>query len=207
MRTNHHSKQAIEPFTPTAGAPTDEVVMGAIQKRDPEALGALYDRYGSVLKALIMRIVHNESEAEDLLQEIFIEIWSHAEHFSSRKGKLLGWMVTMARRRAIDRLRKSVAHARAEERLQRETEQQPEAWVHNTTGEDIELSDIRKVLNQTIKGLPEPQQQVVDLAFFQGMSQREIAIHTNIPLGTIKTRLELGLKKIAEGLKHFQHEF
>ena len=116
-----------------AGAPTDLELMQAIQAGDPEALSQLYDRYNGILKALILRVIHNEAEAEDLLQEIFMEIWNQAKNFSAQKGKPLGWMVTLARRRAIDGLRKKQAYTRAGERLQAETEQQPEAWVHNST--------------------------------------------------------------------------
>jgi RNA polymerase sigma-70 factor (ECF subfamily) len=156
------------------GAPSDFELMKGIQAGEPDALSQLYDRYNGILKALILRVIHNEAEADDLLQEIFMEIWNQAKNFSEQKGKPLGWMVTLARRRAIDGLRKKQAYARAEERLQNETEQ--------------------------------AQQQAIDLAFFRGMSQREIAAKTNTPLGTVKTRLELGLKKIYDGLKDLKDE-
>src|SRR5436309_15759627 len=120
-----------------AGEPTDLELMHGIQREDPDALSKLYDRYNGILKALILRVIHNESEADDLLQEIFMEIWNQAKNFSAHKGKPLGWMVTLARRRSIDGLRKKQAYARAEERLQNETEQQPDAWVHNTTEQEI----------------------------------------------------------------------
>ena len=155
---------------------------------------------------MILRVIHNEAEADDLLQEIFMEIWNQAKNFSAQKGKPLGWMVTLARRRAIDGLRKKQAYARAEERLQSETEQQPDAWVHNTTETEISRGDPRELIRKVIASLPLPQQQAVELAFFQGMSQREIAAKTNTPLGTVKTRLELGLKKIYDGLKELRHE-
>ena len=188
------------------GAPSDLALMQAIQAEDPDALAQLYDRYNGILKALILRVVHNEAEADDLLQEIFMEIWNQAKNFSAQKGKPLGWMVTLARRRAIDGLRKKQAYARAEERLQNETEQQPDAWVHNATEEAIVLGDTRDLMRKVIAGLPPAQQQAIDLAFFQGMSQREIAAKTNTPLGTVKTRLELGLKKIYDGLKELRDE-
>jgi len=188
------------------GAPSDLDLMQAIQAEDPDALAQLYDRYNGILKALILRVVHNDAEADDLLQEIFMEIWNQAKNFSAQKGKPLGWMVTLARRRAIDGLRKKQAYARAEERLQNETEQQPDAWVHNATEEAIVLSDTRVLIRKVINGLPPAQQQAIDLAFFNGMSQREIAAKTNTPLGTVKTRLELGLKKIYEGLKELKDE-
>lgn len=203
-------KSRARPFTVTPqlepGAPSDLDLMRGIQAEDPDALSQLYDRYNGILKALILRVIHNEAEADDLLQEIFMEIWNQAKNFSAQKGKPLGWMVTLARRRAIDGLRKKQAYARAEERLQSETEQQPDAWVHNATEEEIMLSDTRSIIRKVIKSLPPAQQQAIDFAFFRGMSQREIAAKTNTPLGTVKTRLELGLKKIYDGLKELKDE-
>jgi RNA polymerase sigma-70 factor, ECF subfamily len=189
------------------GAPSDVDLMLGIQSGDADALSQLYDRYNGIMKALILRIIHNETEADDLLQEVFMEIWKQAKNFSAQKGKPLGWMVTLTRRRAIDALRKKQAYARAEERLQAQPEQQPLAWVQNATENDIEAGDTRALMAKVINSLPEAQQQVIELAFFQGMSQREIAFHTNIPLGTVKTRLELGLKKIYDGLKELRDEF
>ena len=197
--------EASAPLLPP-GAPSDLELMQGIQQGEPDALSELYDRYNGIIKALILRVIHNEAEADDLLQEIFMEIWNQAKNFSAQKGKPLGWMVTLARRRAIDGLRKKQAYARAEERLQSETEQQPEAWVHNTTETEISRGDTRELIRKVIDSLPLAQQEAVELAFFQGMSQREIAAKTNTPLGTVKTRLELGLKKIYDGLKELRHE-
>ena len=189
-----------------SGGPSDLKLMEGIQREDPEALSLLYDRYNGILKALILRVIHNEAEADDLLQEIFMEIWNQAKNFSAQRGKPLGWMVTLARRRAIDGLRKKQAYARAEERLQQETEQQPDAWVHNSTEVEILDGDRRVLIRRVIGVLPPAQQQAIELAFFRGMSQREIAAKTNTPLGTVKTRLELGLKKIYDGLKELRDE-
>jgi RNA polymerase sigma-70 factor, ECF subfamily len=188
------------------GTPSDVDLMIAIQAGGPDALSQLYDRYNGIVKALILRIIHNDAEADDLLQEVFLEIWNQAKNFSAQKGKPLGWMVTLTRRRAIDALRKRQAYARAEERLRAEPERQPLAWVQNSTAKDISSGDTRALMAKVISSLPEAQQQVIDLAFFRGMSQREIAAHTNIPLGTVKTRLELGLKKIYDSLKELKDE-
>ena len=195
---------AAPPLEP--GAPTDLELMNAIQREDPEALSILYDRYNGILKALILRVIHNEAGADELLQEISMKIWNQAKNLSPQKGKPLGWMVTLARRRAIDGLRKKQAYARAGERLQTETEQQPEAWVHNATEEEIAFSDTRVLVRRVIATLPAAQQEAINYAFFRGMSQREIAAKTNTPLGTVKTRLELGLKKIYDGLKELRDE-
>src|SRR5438094_10246479 len=121
------------------GAPTDLQLMHGIQAEDPDALSLLYDRYNGIRKAMILRVIHNEAEADDLLQEICMEIWNQAKNFSSQKGKPLGWMVTLDRRRAIDGLRKKQAYARAEERLQDETEQEPDEWAHNSTADEIDI--------------------------------------------------------------------
>lgn len=202
--------------TPPAGASmdgvaaldiTDEMLMSAIQDGRQEALGILYDRYSGVLMALIMRVLHNELESEDVLQEVFMELWNRADNFSAAKGKPFGWMVTLTRRRAIDRLRKRQAYARAEERLQKETESQPEAWVDNEIESDIITADVRELLGRVLENLPPAQKQAVEMAYYKGMSQREIAAKTGIPLGTIKTRLELGLKKISEALRPYSEEF
>ncbi len=189
------------------GDPTDVELMRGLQAQDPEALSQIYDRYNGILKALILRVIHNEAEAEDLLQEVFLEIWSQAKNFSSKKGKPLGWMVTLARRRAIDGLRKKKAYVRAEERLQAESERQPGAWMQNVTEAAIHSGDARLLMGRVLSSLPEAQRATVELAFFYGMSQREIAANTNTPLGTVKTRLELGLKKIYDALKELRHEF
>lgn len=185
---------------------TDEQLMAMLQQRDPVALEYLYDRHAAIVKSLGMKVVHNEAEAEDLLQEIFMEIWNRAAGYDPAKGKPLGWIVTLARRRAIDRLRKCQSHCRAEDRLRDEVEQQPDSWTTDPE-EDFVMADIRETLRGVLKTLPEAQQQAINLAFYQGMSQREIAAHTGIPLGTIKTRLELGLKKLTIALKDYADEF
>src|SRR4051812_34587310 len=141
------------------GAPSDLELMLGIQNEDPDALSQLYDRYSGIIKALILRVIHNDAEADDLLQEIFMEIWNQAKNFSAQKGKPLGWMVTLARRRSIDGLRKKQAYARAEERLQNETEQQPDAWVLNTTEAEINMGDRRILIRRVIDSLPLPQQE------------------------------------------------
>jgi RNA polymerase sigma-70 factor (ECF subfamily) len=185
---------------------TDEQLMVMIQQRDPAGLELLYDRHASIVMSLGMKVVHNEAEAEDLLQEIFMEIWNRAASYDPVKGKPLGWIVTLARRRAIDRLRKCQSHCRAEDRLRDEVEQQPGAWTTDPE-EDFVMADIRENLIKLIETLPVAQQQAIELAFYKGMSQREIAAHTGIPLGTVKTRIELGLKKLTVALKDYAGEF
>ncbi len=189
------------PQAECGSAAEDAALMRAIAARDPDALSALYDRYSSILKALIIRVIHDEAEADDLLQEIFMQIWRQAKNYSQKKGQALGWIVTLTRRRAIDRLRKRQAYHRVTERLEFETEHQPDSWLHNRIDDDILQDDLRNFLRRRIEALPTLQRQAIDLAFFKGMSQREIAIYTDTPLGTIKTRLELGLRKLYDSIR------
>ena len=187
-------------------APDDAALMGAIASRNPDALSLLYDRYSGILKALIIRVIHDDAEADDLLQEIFMQIWRQAAHYSPGKGQALGWIVTLTRRRAIDRLRKRQAYHRITERFELEAERQPASWVHSRIDDDIFNDDLRQFLSARIENLPQLQRQAINLAFFQGMSQREIAEHTHAPLGTVKTRLELALRKLHDSIRALKNK-
>lgn len=197
----HLVKDIALPQPDPAPAIEDSSLMCAIANRDPDALSALYDRYSGILKALIIRVVHDEAEADNLLQEIFMQIWRQAKNYSQKKGQALGWIVTLTRRRAIDRLRKRQAYHRVTERLELETENQPDSWLHNRIDDNILQDDLGQFLRRRIEALPLLQRQAIDLAFFKGMSQREIAVQTGTPLGTIKTRLELGLRKLYDSVR------
>lgn len=179
---------------------SDETLLVAVSHGDDAALGILHRRHCAHLKAIVLRVIHDDGLADDLVQEIFLEVWRLADRYSPAKGLALGWLITLARRRAIDRLRKLQAYGRAEERLQKEVQQEPEMTRHDVD-RDLAANDLRKVIRDILVTLPPAQQQAVDLAFYKGMSQREIAAHTKIPLGTIKTRLELGVRKIGNALR------
>lgn len=189
-------------------AVSDEVLMTNVASGDAEALEALFDRHAGVIKSVIFKIIHNEAEAEDVLMEVFHEAWNGAAKYSAAKGKALGWLVTMARRRGIDRLRKRQSYSRATDRLQVEVEHDPEAWISGRNPEgDGEKADIRAFIKSKLLELPQFQREAIELAFYKGMSQREIAAHTGIPLGTIKTRIELGLKKLSLSLEVLAEDF
>ena len=175
---------------------SDEALMKAITARKQLALRELYNRYGKTLKAVVTHVVHEEAEADDVLQEIFLQIWKDASHYSPQAGKPLGWVVTLARRRAIDRLRRRQAYCRAKDRFETHIEQQPEAWKNNRIDGDLIRADLRRFLNRQLETLPEYQREAIELSFFEGLSHREIAARTGTPLGTVKTRLELGLRKL-----------
>ena len=190
-----------------AALASDEALMEAITDHRPEALDEFYSRHGSRLKSVIGNVVHEEGDADDVLQDILLQIWHEADHYSPKAGKLLGWVVTLARRRAIDRLRRKQAYCRAKERYQSHLEEQPNAAQESHSFEDeISRSDLRHYLHRRLKVLPRYQREALELAFFSGMSHREIAAVTRAPLGTVKTRLELGLQKLTQSLRPLRHK-
>lgn len=188
----------IQPLIDTSGLAeaSDETLMKAITARQQIALRELYQRYGKTLKSVITRVVHEETEADDVLQEIFLQIWKEAGNYSPKAGRPLGWVVTLARRRAIDRLRRRQAYCRAKDRFELHVGQQPGARVTGQINDDLIGSDLRRFLERQLSTLPEHQRQVIELSFFEGRSHREISHLTGTPLGTVKTRLELGLRKL-----------
>lgn len=176
--------------------PSDEELMTAIQQRDACALKTLVQRYRKLLKSAIMRTVNDDAAAEDVLQECLLDLWRHTDHYSATKGKPLAWLMTLCRRRAIDHLRRSMAYSRACDRMEIEIKQTSVCVQDVST--DFEQADISRVLGQHLSLLPGPQQEVIRLAFLKGMTQREVAHITHTPLGTVKTRMELGLKKLRQ---------
>ena len=149
-----------------------------------------------------MKVLHNSADAEDLIQDVLVEIWHRAASYNPLKGRPLAWIATLTRRRAIDRLRKREAYNRAEERLAEATMDLNEGWSH--VYENLTQREINGYLQKALTTLPEAQRHAVCLAYNKDMSQREIADFTGVPLGTVKTRLELGLKKLAICLCGFE---
>jgi RNA polymerase sigma-70 factor (ECF subfamily) len=190
---------------PGVSSVPDEALMKAVSRRRHDALAELFDRHGKRLRATIDGVVHEEAEADDVLQEIFVQIWEEAGRYSPKAGRPLGWMVTIARRRAIDRLRRRQAYSRVRERYQqRVTHEAPNSA--RETDEVFVLNDLRQFLKQCMRVLPRFQREALELAFFKGLSHREIAAATHAPLGTVKTRLELGLQKLTHAIGPLRHK-
>ena len=185
--------------TQTGADSTDEQLMAAIKERREEALAALYRRHTPLLRTIIARVVNNDSDVDDLLQEIFVEIWNRIGSYEEAKGKALGWIVTLARRRAIDRVRRKQAYSRAEERLRENTLHIADA-MHPSTDSEAMHGDTAEIFQRILTTLPAAQREAVQLAYYSGLSQRDIARRTGIPLGTIKTRLELAVRKLRAGI-------
>ena len=184
----------------------DEMLMQAITQRRQQALKELYSRYSRSLRALIGSVVHEESEADDVLQESFLQIWREAHHYSPKAGKPLGWVITIARRRAIDRVRRRDSYRRAKQRFEDEIKPQTQIPRVGRTDSEVTQSDLRSFLGRQLKTLPPVQREAVELAYFSGLSQREIAATTRTPLGTVKTRLQLGLRKLTQCVRPLRHK-
>ncbi len=181
--------------------PTDESLMRSIVRREETGLRSLIQRHQKMLKKIIYQVVQDEAETDDILQESMLHVWREARSYSAALGKPLGWLVTIARRRAIDRVRRRAAYARAKDRFEVYVETEPRSWLQHHTPQNISTTDIRHYLEQEMARLPDYQRQAVQLAFFDGMSHREIATRTKTPLGTVKTRLELGMRKLASRVR------
>jgi len=187
-----------------AERPTDVELMEAGVRRDSDAMAAIYERYESTLRPVILSVLHEEGETDDVLHDVFIQLWNRADRFVAEKG-LHGFLVTLARRRALDRLRHRLAYRSATDRL----ETQMRAEFHDKMqGRSVKRTnfDLYELLSRMIRLLPEPQQEVVRLTFYEGMSQREIAAHKSLALGTVKTRLQLAQKKLLNHLVPIQNK-
>src|SRR5467141_910760 len=152
----------------------DEVLMKDISHRRHDALAELYGRHSKRLRATIDGVVHQQAEADDVLQEIFLQIWEEAGRYSPKVGKPLGWVVTIARRRAIDRLRRRQAYSRARERYGDQLKFQPQQPRRDAEKSFVNR-DLRRFLQTRMNALPSFQRQAIDLAFFKGLSHREIS--------------------------------
>ncbi len=173
---------------------SDEELMLAIQQRNEGALEALFHRYRALLHTVALRVVNCRAAAEEITQDCWLEVWRKADSFDCLKGKPSTWIVTLVRRRAIDYRRRQTAYHKAMDLIQAQWGVLEE--TNNNTRREFELADISALLHKLLLELPQAQRQAVCLAFMMGMSQREVAKATRSPLGTVKTRLELGLRKL-----------
>jgi len=169
-----------------ASRDTDASLIRRILNGDEVALGLLYDRYGGLVYSVSLRILRDSGAAEEVLQDIFHQLWRVAGSFDFSRGSLSSWLMVMTRNRSIDRLRRRSAPA---------VEHPAEALSPSPF--DLESDTARNEMagrvRSALEALPEPQRKVMELAYFEGLTQSEIASHTGDPLGTVKTRLRTAL--------------
>lgn len=178
----------------------DRALVARIEARDPDALAELYDRHSARLMGLAQRIVGDTGEAEEVLQELFLWVWRSAGSFDAARGSVLAWLLVAARSRAIDRVRTRRPAARAGLRT---VEQLPDSpGPDNVEGDSINRQ-WENVCRSAIAELPEDQRRALELAYFEGLTHQEISERTSTPLGTVKTRVRLGLMKLRERVRPY----
>ena len=173
------------------GAAEDSLVR-RMAAGDSLALRQLYDRCSPAVLAMALRILRNRSEAEDVVQEAFVEAWKRASSFDSRRGTAFSFVLAIARSRALDRLRSRGAEGRATQAFALEEKKPVPLPI-----ESAEQWQDRDRIQGAMASLPAEQRNVLELAYFEGLSQTEIATRTGDPLGTVKTRCRLALEKLA----------
>ena len=171
----------------------DVALLKAIAAKDEAALAQLYDRYRVILFGLLMRILNNREEAEDVLQEVFLQVWRKAADFDESRGRPFTWLVTLGRSRGIDRLRTLASRERVAEAGAREA-----ADEISDAAADALRSEQRGLVSDALAKLPDEQKRTIMLAYFDGLTQSEIATRLGAPLGTVKTRMRTGMLRLRE---------
>lgn len=178
-------------------APSTSQVAYLIQQvanRDREAFSQLYDHFSSPVFTLATRMLKVRSDAEDLLQEVFVQVWRQAANYSEDRGSPMAWIINIARSRAIDKIRS----IRRMEKSFVLTEDPARAESTENVESSAAESEAKLAMNSALANLPEAQRKVLELAYFDGLTQTEIAERLAEPLGTIKTRMRSGIQRLRE---------
>jgi RNA polymerase sigma-70 factor (ECF subfamily) len=175
--------------TPTAD---DSFLLGRIQRGDEGAMASLYDRYSRVVYSVALRVLRDPAAAEDVLQDIFMQIWRKPDSFVSTRGSLAGWLAVIARNRSIDSLRRRKPQDSVDEVVL--------ASSYNLA-EESERNVMMERARGVMVGLPAEQRKVLEMAFFDGLTHSEIAELTGDPLGTVKTRIRAGLLVLRKAMQ------
>ena len=168
-----------------------------LKRREPAAMGELYDRYGKLAYSLIYRIVRDVGVAEDLVQETFLRVWNRSQGFDAERGALGPWLLAVARNRAIDYVR-SAGGKMAKGALELEYAERPALFINFEA--DVLSQDRTRRVRGALEKLNENQRHVIELAYFEGLSQSEMAARMGQPLGTVKTWVRTALKNLREDL-------
>jgi RNA polymerase sigma-70 factor, ECF subfamily len=176
----------------TAGETTDWSLLARVGQKDEEALSALYDRYSGLVYSEAKRILRDAGAAEEILQDLFYQVWRTAERFDPARGSLAGWLVVAARNRAISKLRRKSGKS---EELD-ENGVSLNVDIESRTAQNLLLDKVKAVMGN----LPENQREALECAYFEGMSHSEIAEKTGQPLGTVKTRIRSAMEALKKVL-------
>ena len=175
----------------------DHDLLAACAEGDEQALGSLYDRFGNVAYALALRVVHDAALAEDAVQEAFLEVWRHAARFDRSRGTASTWILMLVHRRAVDLVRRQARFNALPEHLEGMT---PRAVVAESADDDVALREARREVQAALATLSRAEREVLDLAYWGGLTQSEIATALGIPPGTVKSRTFTALARLREAL-------
>jgi RNA polymerase sigma-70 factor (ECF subfamily) len=174
-------------------ARADIALIERIVARDEDAVAELYDRHNRLLYGLILRILRDRMESEEVLQEVFLAVWTRAESYNVTLGPPAAWLVRIARNRAIDRLRANAVRLRA-------VESAPEPEPAASPESSASVSERQRAVARALESLPADQRVLIEQAYFFGLTQSELAERFKLPLGTVKTRIRTGMFALRERL-------
>lgn len=180
---------------------SDYDLMVALKAGSERALEIIMKRHEPLLRSVATRILSNYAEVDDVVEDVFLHVWNKSGDYSADKGQLLGWLVTITRRRALDRVRQRTSRGNAADRLEIKLKAEKSHFTpdNNATMREVQYREAHRQIDDMIASLPGPQADVFEL-MLKGFSQRQIAAKLDLPLGTVKTRLELAIRKIGRKL-------
>ena len=184
---------------PAAQLEAEIELMRRVANGDRRSFAELYDRFSGVLFSTAYRLLNNQQAAEDVLQDVFIQIWEKAPLYDSTRGKPMTWAVTLTRNKAIDRLRSTQRRSRLHDDAQRESVA-GEQFDDRSSFEAMVSGETGALVREALEKLTKDQRQAIELAFFSSLTQNEIAERLREPLGTIKARIRRGMMKLREVL-------
>ena len=181
-----------------AAALEDIRLMGRVAGGDREAFAALFDRHSPVVLGMLVRMMRRHDVAEEILQEAFLQAWERAATYRPERATPKGWLLLMARSRALDRIRSATARGRREKAVYANETLASVATPRGT--ERLEAEERSGLLGQALAVLPAEQRKCIELAFLEGLTHRQVAERTGEPLGTVKSRIALGMNKLRQAL-------
>lgn len=183
----------------------DELVAALVDGR-LDGLERLYDRYASLVFSVAVRVLNDRQLAEDVTQEVFLRLWRRPWSFDPARGRFRSWLMSVTRNRAIDERRRVVRRLRSEDGNDEAAAAAPGPERFHDPQLETVLAEERRTVREAMTRLPPAQREVIELAYFGGLTQVEIAAQTSEPLGTVKTRIRLGIQKLREALKEVATE-
>lgn len=191
------------PVSPHAASTIAPTLLARVAKGDQQALSQLYDLSSTLLFSIALRILGHREEAAELLQEVYLEIWSKVVRYDVGRGTPIAWLITLTRSRAIDRLRMRGTRTQLTTVQPMNGQTTPPLADHNTpTFETQADQELRTHVSDTLSSLPQAQQQAIELAYYEALSYTEISARLNQSGEAVKTRIKLGMAKLRESLRH-----